>query len=459
MMFMAMDHNTLALHSWPHGVGRSSELAGFPVHRWNYTISICVRLLSHLCAPGFTFLLGVGVVLLTQSRRKRGWGAPRLAKHFAIRGLALTAVSALMGLVMSMGQIWLQNAVLVALAVDYTLAGFVWLGVEWIEGALGRQLDKVLPDSDDFEDEEQAPLLHRRVPSGNHNNGSWPPSAKFVARHTVTLILLVVFIVALWLNTWVDPSHGRCVPGVNPQPWPVGSDSEPADFWRFWVLPMARKHVMSGFPPLAWLSPAIFGLIYGKLVFTRSRPLTNNAMAVVNVSLGAVFALLFMLTRVLHFGNLTEDCLQIDHHPLQPGQNQYLQSLPAFFYTSKYTPDPAFIFYSLAGNFFLFALFTVIPDAFSRKWFKPLLAYGQSALFFYVVHFLLLMWLGSIWIAIGGHEVDFENEFDPSLTTGMDEWWAYWGNFFLAMGIMWPLCNWYGSFKRSKGPDSLWRFF
>jgi hypothetical protein len=358
-----------------------------------------------------------------------------------------------------MGQTWLMNAVLVALAVDYTIVGLLWLGVEWAEGKMAKALDKVLPDHTEVEDEEDAPLLHSHIPPLGNRRPLWPPNSDAVAYYAGTFALVVVFLITLWWNIWLDPTHGHCLPESDHHPEPPSQDSQPEDFWRFWFFMVIRKRVQSAFPPLAWISPAVLGVIYGRLVFMRPRPLSNNTLAVINSVIGAVFAVLFVLTRLLHFGNLTEDCLRIDGQPLHPGQNQYLQSVAAFFYDSKYPPDPAFFFYALSGNFFLLALFGIIPATFSRKWFKPLLAYGQSALFFYVLHFFIIIGFGSIFIAIGGHKVDFENPFYPGVVTGMDEWWAYWGNWALTMAVMWPLCNWYGNFKRTKGPDSLWRFF
>jgi uncharacterized membrane protein len=45
--------------------------------------------ISHLCAPGFFFLMGVGMHLFWVSRRDRGWPVSRIIRHFAIRGSVL----------------------------------------------------------------------------------------------------------------------------------------------------------------------------------------------------------------------------------------------------------------------------------------------------------------------------------------------------------------------------------
>ena len=47
------------------------------------------RAVSHICAPGFFYTMGVGVAIFTLSRTRRGWSRPRLVRHFALRGFIL----------------------------------------------------------------------------------------------------------------------------------------------------------------------------------------------------------------------------------------------------------------------------------------------------------------------------------------------------------------------------------
>ncbi|CAF1112458.1 unnamed protein product [Didymodactylos carnosus] len=47
------------------------------------------RWLTHFCAPGFFWLMGIGMAFFSTSRSKRGWSNWQIIKHFQIRGLFL----------------------------------------------------------------------------------------------------------------------------------------------------------------------------------------------------------------------------------------------------------------------------------------------------------------------------------------------------------------------------------
>jgi uncharacterized membrane protein len=53
------------------------------------------RFVTHLSAPGFFFLMGVGMVLFAHSRRKQGWSKWAIIRHFLIRGGLLIALQLL----------------------------------------------------------------------------------------------------------------------------------------------------------------------------------------------------------------------------------------------------------------------------------------------------------------------------------------------------------------------------
>lgn len=81
MILMALDHaqffvtKSHPLESW-----------GAPLPQYQNAISFLTRLSSHLCAPGFFFLLGVAMALFAESRRRQGWSERRIARHFLLRG-------------------------------------------------------------------------------------------------------------------------------------------------------------------------------------------------------------------------------------------------------------------------------------------------------------------------------------------------------------------------------------
>ena len=51
------------------------------------------RLVTHLAAPGFAFMMGFGIILFSKSRLRLGWDMNKLLKHYTIRGLVLVVLN------------------------------------------------------------------------------------------------------------------------------------------------------------------------------------------------------------------------------------------------------------------------------------------------------------------------------------------------------------------------------
>ncbi|KAF4905022.1 hypothetical protein CGCVW01_v012986 [Colletotrichum viniferum] len=449
MLFMAFDHNTVGLNAWRHSTGPpDGERDSVPVDSWNWWFGYLVRTLSHLCAPGFTFLLGMGVVYFGRSRSKLGWSAARMARHFAVRGAVLTLVSVVLGLVLTGGRFWFMNVVLVALGVDYVLAGLLWLGIAATELSLAALLDRyILTDGEGGRERE--PLLEH---AGHHTPSGTKPSSKATAIswHAHNAVLLALSLVTIWWNIWLSPTHGTCTT--------TATTSSANDFWRFWFFEVISPHVVSPFPPLAWLSFAILGLLYARLVTARPHlPVATHVCA--NIAAGLLFLAAFVLTRVLRVGNLSEHCLRAPEHRAHPETNPYLASPASFFYIVKYPPDVAFYCFTLAGTFFLLAAFSAVPPKFATRWLGVLLAFGTSALFFYVVHMVILMSMCLLLVALIGRDTGLPPPPDGRPATGVDNVWVWVLNWAFVMSVMYPLCRWYSGFKKKRGADSVWRFF
>lgn len=101
---MSLDHAALFMGAWLHGTPKQTENAGTPMHEWNFTSAYVSRTITHLCAPGFFFLMGMGTVYFHKSRKRIGWGKARMVKHFVVRAVALTLVSEVMGETLMVGQ-------------------------------------------------------------------------------------------------------------------------------------------------------------------------------------------------------------------------------------------------------------------------------------------------------------------------------------------------------------------
>jgi uncharacterized membrane protein len=91
MVLMALDHANHFI-AQQHSPG---EYWGgrFPVYP--DALPFLTRLVTHLCAPGFFFLMGVGMLLFAHSRRKQGWSEWAIIRHFLIRGGLLIALQLL----------------------------------------------------------------------------------------------------------------------------------------------------------------------------------------------------------------------------------------------------------------------------------------------------------------------------------------------------------------------------
>lgn len=91
LVLMALDHaNHFVAQQHPPG-----EYWGGPFPFPPDALSFLTRLVTHLCAPGFFFLMGAGMVLFADSRRKRGWREGTIVSHFFLRGAILIALQLL----------------------------------------------------------------------------------------------------------------------------------------------------------------------------------------------------------------------------------------------------------------------------------------------------------------------------------------------------------------------------
>ncbi len=88
IILMALDHANYHIaqqHSPGEYWGGYYPLYPNPLH-------FLTRFVTHFSAPGFFFLLGVGMVLFSSSRRKKGWREIEIGGHFLLRGLVLIAL-------------------------------------------------------------------------------------------------------------------------------------------------------------------------------------------------------------------------------------------------------------------------------------------------------------------------------------------------------------------------------
>jgi uncharacterized membrane protein len=117
------------------------------------TLAFLTRWLTHLCAPGFFMLMGIGIVYFAESRVAAGWTTGRITRFLATRGLVLLvvqhvlenpawlmgtlsvdpAVEATMPVVPGPGgELMLGFAVLSALGVAMIVGSVLWRAPQWL---------------------------------------------------------------------------------------------------------------------------------------------------------------------------------------------------------------------------------------------------------------------------------------------------------------------------------------
>ncbi|MEK6220859.1 MAG: heparan-alpha-glucosaminide N-acetyltransferase domain-containing protein [Chloroflexota bacterium] len=87
MLTMALDHANIFI-SRAH---TSGEFWGGSFPTFPDTISFLTRFVTHFSAPGFFFLMGIGMMLFAESRKDRNWANGKIFTHFLVRGLLLIA--------------------------------------------------------------------------------------------------------------------------------------------------------------------------------------------------------------------------------------------------------------------------------------------------------------------------------------------------------------------------------
>ncbi|CAO1626515.1 unnamed protein product [Jaminaea pallidilutea] len=514
MILMALDHCSVSLGAYPHGTGVVSEAASVVIVEWNQALPYLLRTSTHLVASGFSLLMGLGIAFFVSSRsqqKDKGWTVSRQLRHVFTRSIAIIVVNFLsiqLTAYLRSGfsqPIYILNAVLWALAIDYLFVGVLYvLWIAYGEPALASTLSSL----------QQRQRRRSRVEDGNERDGddaevqpaatvaasTKPPTSSYVEL-IVNTALVILGIVALWANVWTSPDQGHCKAATSagglstsvlgsetveeqlfsvfsqqqPQQGlqPMGSDQGNVSIqagwpptgecpavgtalYDFFFKQVACSGIVSAFPPVGWLSFVFFGVAYGRVLMISRR--RNVSAQLINSTLAVFFAVLFVSTRLFDWGNLSSGCLRtIDQTRPGANPNQYLDSIRSFFYTTKYPPSPAFAFYTLSGNFVLLVLFDVILVSSSRAkrvLLNPsnlLMAYGLQPLFFYLVHFHLI----NIATMVLPHITRIPYV-DGRAAVGLT--WPFPLTWVFVLAGSWVACAYYGMWKKSRGPDSVWRF-
>ena len=237
VVLMALDHaNYFVAQKHP-----ASEMWGGPFPAYTDPIAFLTRLITHLSAPGFFFLMGVGMFLFADARRKQSWSEWRIARFFLLRGGILIALKFLL-----INRAW-----------ELSPGGWnlqIYIGVLF---GLGGTL-----------------II-----------GSF-----FLRLKTTYLLILTI---ALFVGTEL----------LVPARWGDMPVTSPIDLLNpLLIRPggMSEVGLWSNYPILPWLELVIFGLAFGQWLAADAPQAYRRAL-----SLGCAFLLAFVVLRALDgFGNI-----------------------------------------------------------------------------------------------------------------------------------------------------------
>ena len=342
MVFMAIDHANHFI-AQKHSSG---EYWGGPFPDYQDGLSFLTRLITHLSAPGFFFLMGVGMLLFAKSRRKRGWPEIKIIGHFLLRGALLIAL-----------QLFVVNP-----AWELSPGGWVletYIGVLFALGGtmiLGSLLLWLKPQ------------------------------------------YLFVLTVALLYSDAALP--------LDPAFW--GQNFSLLE--RLTSIPGGDLSVWVNYPILPWLPVVTFGMLFGQWLCVDRKKTLDNALWI-----GVSFLVAFLILRSLGgFGNI---------------RPRIGESWVGFFNLVKYPPSLNFLLITMGINLIFLSAFSKVE----RNVLQPLTVYGQVPLFFYLAHLYLYVGLGYVFAPTG---------------TSILKMLPFW---ILGLGILYPLCLWFGRLKRSDG--------
>lgn len=353
MIVMALDHAHSFLVKYDGIKEIWYQKAIYNPDIWYFT----ARYVSHLAAPGFFFMMGMGMVLLAQSRRKVGWDNAKVFQSFLKRG-----------------------AILILL--QFTLENLAWF-------------------------ERSHNPLHFASTGVLSTLGACMILGGFLMRFRAVGVAVVsvaaLLVTAAIIRSLAPAAHGD------------------QSLLMTLLFVAGRAGVIKvNYPIVPWLGVTGLGMLYGW--YWSADHVRGYRMA---LYLGLALIIAFVVMRP--FDGFWNYRMPVDG------------SVQAFLQATKYPPSLSWLSLMMGTNFVVIWLFWK-GETLVEKGLPMLLAYGRSALFFYIVHLHIYALMSMM----------FFNEHKSIVSMAGVLW-------LVGLAILWPLCAWYGTFKAGKDPDSIWR--
>jgi uncharacterized membrane protein len=350
---MALDHaNYFVAQAHSSGEYWGGSFPAYP-SVWAFL----TRLVTHLAAPGFFFLMGVGMVLFLTQRSKEGWSKAEIRKHFLLRGALLILLQLLV-----VNRAWELSpggwGVIIYIGVLTALGGAMILSAWLVE-----------------------------------------------VKPAILLVLAAMPLIATELLT---PSSDQ---------W--GTLFHP--LLRLLLVPGGTQAFWINYPLLPWMGVTLVGLAFGGWLKQAPTKVFHRSLW---IGLGAL--LLFALVRLGNgFGNI---------RPRTAG------GWIGFLNVVKYPPSLTFVLLTIGINLILLRVFYFFERSGATAW-DPLLVFGSTPLFFYIIHLFLYAGFGRLFTPKG---------------TSLSIMALYW---LLGLILLYPACLGFGVWKRRQSGRSLVRLF
>jgi uncharacterized membrane protein len=367
MMIMAIDHSS-AFIARQHG----SEFWAGAMSAYSAAFPFLTRWITHVCAPGFFFLMGAGIYWLAAARQEAGGNTAASSRRILIRGLVL------------------------------------FLTAQIVEAPLIFLTNRLAPAA--------VSLNSITAPPPNDGTSLYWVLLTLSGLGLVMMACSVLLRLRPW--TWLLVS-ALCVIATNSL---LPASGTPGS-WLVAVLlaPGLAEHLFVIYPMIPWLAAGAAGMYFG--YWWRANPVQASRRVWI---VGAALLLVGIGVRLAGgWGNI--------RLPRDSGWIEFLNNV-------KYPPSLVFLTISLGVALLLLAVLIRLPENL-KSMRSPLIVFGQTPLFFYVMHFYVLVLCAFAFFRV------------PASLEGA---WVIWA---VVLVALYPVCAWYRNFKLRKPADSLWRMF
>ncbi len=416
MIIMAWDHCKDILWNKPYK-SNSQGWDGVQDNFNNNFIYFFVRIISHICAPGFFFTMGITITLFSLNRYDiKKWDSKKISLYYLKRGMILLLVGRLVDgpfIIGDITDIYLHHNITYNSRMGTNINKlwiYTFIGIFEVMTCLG--LCMLISGIFIFK------FFY------NIRNYKY---LEYIGFLCMFFIFICSNIIIVYYQNLADINETK--------PWPRDSIyiRNIGDFLlRIFFINGAfwdeKSHI--SYPVIPWIGITIYGISYGFLFYK------NNNQKILNMKLklnGILLLFFFFIIRSFgnSFGNL-RGWSRKDHK--LDGTNQLLE----YFNMSKYPPSTSYCFFYLGINL-------IILSYAKRSLPNFLIIYGKVPLFFYILHF----WFFGITSCI--IRLLFNIQGFSSLFIIFIIW-------IFSLFLFYPLCIKYNQFKKDQISTSFWKF-